>query len=100
MVAVGAAVSTVNVRVAVPLLPARSVTRTSNVWLPSASPPDVNVVVHATSAALSTWHVIVDGAPAVVKVKVGVASLVGPLGPVEMFAVGATVSTVNDRVAL
>src|SRR6185437_6971933 len=100
IVTVGATVSSENARLAVPTLPAASIARTSNSWAPSPSAAGVNDALHATQPVPSIAHCTCVGFPAVVNVKVGVASLVGPLGPPVIVTVGAPVSTVNARLAL
>ena len=73
--------------------------RTVNVWLPSTSgDAGVNGLVQDTGVAASIAQVNVAASVAV-KVKVGVLSPVVPVGPPVIVGVGATVSTVNDRVA-
>src|SRR5882672_7205435 len=78
IVTIGGIVSTENARDAVAELPAASVTRTSNVWFAFDSTAEVNGDVHAANAAVSMRHWVEVGAPAVVNVKVGVGSFVGP----------------------
>ena len=89
IVTVGPAVSTVKLRESLPWLPAASVTRTVNLCAPSASEAVVNGDVHAANAPSSTAHSITVGLPAVVNVKLGVLSLVGPFGPPVIVTVGA-----------
>ena len=90
----------VTAAVALPVLPAASPTRTSKLWAPSDSAAGVCevAVVHGAKPAVSTRHSIVVGAPAVVKVNVGVVSLLGEAGG-AIATVGATVSTVQARSA-
>ena len=78
----GGAVSTVKARLAglASALPAWSIARTSNVWAPSARAAIVSGELQAAKAPASTRHWKV--APgSLEKVKVGVASFVGPAGP-------------------
>jgi hypothetical protein len=100
IVTTGRTVSMENARLAVDELPAASLTRTSNWWFAFDSVPEVNGDVHAANAAASMRHWIVVGEPAVVNVKVGVASLVGPVGPPVIVTVGACVSTTHVELAL
>ena len=58
-------------------LPAGSIARTSNVWLPSVSTPVVNGEVQVANAAPSTRHWNVEPASVAVNVNVGVLSLPG-----------------------
>ena len=87
--------STENRRTAAsPRLPARSIIRTRNVWLPSVTPLNVFGEVHAVnSAALSSAHSnVAPGSP--LKVNRGDDVLTGPLGPdVTVGAGGGPVST-------
>jgi hypothetical protein len=100
MLTVGGAISIVMPRVAEAVLPAASVTVTVKVYAPSASAVGVYEVVHAPDC-VPIAHVVVDGDPPVVKVNVGVLSLVTvPTGGAVMETVGATVSTENERVAV
>src|ERR687895_580307 len=100
MVVCGAAVSTVIVRLAglVSVLPAASVARTSNVCAPPENAPVVCGEVQAAKAAASTRHW--KPAPASLEnPKVGVESLVSPVGPESIVVCGAAVSTANARLA-
>src|SRR5918992_5132135 len=99
IVVCGAAVSTVNARLAAaPVLPAASVARTSNVCAPSDNAPVVCGEVQAAKAAASTRHWKL--APASLeKPNVGVESPVRPVGPESIVVCGAAVSTVIARLA-
>ena len=94
-------VSTVNARLAgvASVLPAASVARTSKVCAPRLNAPVVNGDVHGANAAASTRHSNVEPASVAVNEKLGVVSLVTPLGPAVIVVSGAVVSTVNDRLA-
>jgi hypothetical protein len=95
-VTVGGVVSTRNgAVVADPALPAASVATTVIVCVPSATVEAVNGEVHAASAPASTRHWIVCGAPAVVKVAVGVASFDEADGSAVNVTVGGAVSIAN-----
>ena len=102
----GAAVSTVNVRVAgvASTLPAASVARTENVYVPSASGPSVRgevqlAYVPVAAPGPSSLHSNVEPASVEVNVNDGDAPLVVPVGPPVIVVSGAAVSTVNVRVA-
>ena len=99
IVVCGAAVSTVNARDAGvgSTFPAGSVARTSKVWAPSVSDPVVSGVEHEPQAPPSTRHSKVEPAWSAEKPNVGVASLVGPEGPLSIAVSGAAVSTVKLR---
>ena len=99
IVVFGAAVSTVKLRDAgvASTLPAGSVARTSNVWAPSASDAVVSGVAHEPQAPPSTRHSNVEPASSAEKANVGVASFVGPEGPLSIVVCGAAVSTVKLR---
>jgi len=99
IVTTGLTVSTENARVALPVLPAASVTRTSNTCAPSASATVVAGDVHVVNVPVSTRHAVAMGEPAVVNVKLGVVTLVAPVGPPVIVTVGATVSVVHVNVA-
>ena len=93
----GSSVSTVKLRVSVFWLPAVSLTRTVNVCEPSGRALELNGDVQAANAAASTWQAMVDGAPVVVNVKMGVLTFVGPLGPDVIVTVGPVVTTLKVR---
>ena len=95
----GAAVSTVKLREAGvgSTFPAGSVARTSKVWAPSASDAVVSGVEHEPQAPPSTRHSNVEPAWSAENANVGVASLVGPDGPLSIVVCGAAVSTVKLR---
>ncbi len=100
IVVCGAVVSTVKLRVAgeASLLPAVSVARTSKVWGPWLRTAVVWVPdpEQGAKAAASIRHSkVAPGSSFEEKVKVGVVSLVGPLGPVSIVVCGAVVSTVK-----
>ena len=99
IVVCGAAVSTVKLREAgvASTFPARSVARTSNVCAPSASDPVVSGVEHEPHAPPSTRHSNVEPASSAENANVGVASFVGPDGPLSIVVSGAAVSTVKLR---
>src|ERR671914_763962 len=95
IVACGAAVSTVNARLAAPpVLPAASVARTSNVYAPSDNAPVVCGELQAANAAASTRHWKLTPA-SLENPNVGVESLVSPVSPDAIVACGATLSTVQ-----
>jgi len=101
IVTVGPIVLTVNERVALDEFPAASVTTTSNTCAPSGRfVVGANGEVQATSGLLSKWHMIVAGAPAVLNANGGFCTFVGPLGPLVIVTVGATVSTRIVRLSL
>jgi len=78
IVTVGAAVSIVHVKLALPTLPAVSVDWTVKVWLPSARPVNDVGDAHVANAPLSSLHV---SAPSeAVNVNVAFAELLGLLG--------------------
>jgi hypothetical protein len=87
-------VSTVNVDVAglASVLPAPSVARTENVWLPSASVLAVYGLVQLVQLPLSIRHANVEPDSVEVNAKAGVASLVVPLGLELMLVSGGVVS--------
>ena len=96
----GASVSTENARLAgvSSTLPAASVARTSKVCAPSVSAAVVRGEPHVANAAASTRHSKL--APASLEnAKVGVESLVSPLGPASTVVSGGVVSTVQACVA-
>ena len=70
-------------------LPAGSVARTSKVCAPSASDAVVSGVEHEPHAPPSTRHSNVEPAWSAENANVGVASLVGPDGPLSMVVCGA-----------
>jgi hypothetical protein len=70
------------------------VARTSKVCVPSARAAVVNGVVQAVNAPASTRHWKVDPDSEEMNVKVGVVSLVVPVGPPVMVVCGSTVSMV------
>src|SRR5262245_63786825 len=80
------------------MLPAVSVARTVNVWLPSASPVNVLGDAHAANAPVSSLHVIAPSET--VNVNVADALFDGLFGAPVIVTAGGTVSTENDRVAL
>ena len=92
IVTVGASVSTLKSRVAVSVFPAKSDARTLKVQSPSASVSAVWVVSEVQGPKFSTpWsteHSTVV-APLGAKPKVGLESLVGPVGPLLIVTVGA-----------
>ena len=93
----GATVSTVNDRDRTALsFPGASIALTKKVWVPFASgEPRVNGEGHGMNAWASKRHWKVEPASFEAKEKVGVASLVGPLGPEVMVASGGVVSAVK-----
>ena len=95
----GAAVSTVKLRDAgvASTLPAVSVARTSNVCAPSASDAVVCGELQEAHAPASTRHSNVEPAWLDENANVGVASFVGPDGPLSIVVCGAAVSTVKLR---
>jgi hypothetical protein len=97
----GARVSTVNDRVAgvASVLPAVSIARTSKVWSPSASEESVSGDVQLVHAPPSTRHSNVEPPWSAENAKSGVASGVGPLGPLSIVVCGAVVSRVKEREA-
>jgi hypothetical protein len=95
----GATVSTVNEREAgvVSEPPAADIARTSNVWSPWLSAvAGVKGDVHAANARESNRHWKLTAPPEPVKVNVGVAFLIGPLGP-PVICVSSVAATTNDR---
>src|SRR3954454_22387110 len=74
------------------VLPAASVARTSNVWLPSASEAVVCGLVQALQLPASTRHWKVAGSLEL-NVNVGVGSFEGSAGPVASVVSGAVLST-------
>ena len=100
IVVAGGVVSTTMVRLAVvPRLPAVSVARTSKVCVPWLRGAVVCAEVQAVKAAESTRHSKVACSLAV-NAKVGVVSLVGPLGPFVIVVAGGVVSTTMVRLAV
>ncbi len=79
--------------------PAVSVARTSKVCAPSASDPVVSGVEQEPHAPPSTRHSKLEPAWLAENANVGVASLVGPEGPLSIVVFGAAVSTVKLREA-
>ena len=77
--------------------PAGSVARASKVWAPSASDAVVWAELQEPQAPASTRHSKLEPAWVDEKANVGVASFVGPDGPLSMVVFGAAVSTVNAR---
>jgi hypothetical protein len=99
IVVTGPTVSTVKARLAgAPVLPAASAARTSKVCAPSASVAVVWGDEQSASAAASTrhWKLVPS---ALENENVGVESLVSELGPASIEVTGASVSTVNARLA-
>ena len=98
---VSTAVSTVKSREAGvgSVLPAVSVARTSKVWAPSVSAAVVCGEVQAANASLSMRHLKVEPVSVESKEKVGVLSLVVPVGPPVIVVFGGAVSTVKSREA-
>src|SRR4051794_5306703 len=91
----GVVVSITKVRdAAVPVLPAESVARTWNVWLPPASVAAVNGESQSANASASTRHSNAASASDV-KLNVGVVSLPGLTGPPVIVVAGAAVSITN-----
>ena len=86
IVVCGAAVSTVKLREAgvASTFPTGSVARTSKVCAPSASEAVVMGVEHEAHAPASTRHSNVEPAWSAENANVGVASFVGPDGPLSM----------------
>ncbi|XSF08636.1 hypothetical protein VZP55_30365 [Myxococcus faecalis] len=101
MVVSGATVSTVHVRVAgVPsTLPALSRARTASVWLPWDRLLNVAGEVHAANVPPSRLHSKSAGVSVEVKANVALFEFVVPVGPEVMLVSGATVSTVQVRLA-
>src|SRR3954469_24910904 len=91
----GAVRSIVQVEVAgvASVLPAVSVARTSNVWLPSPSEAVVCGVVQAAQVPPSTRHSNVEPASDELNANVGVASFDGSDGPEPSVVFGAVLST-------
>ncbi len=81
------------------VLPAVSVARTSNVWLPSAGAAVVCGLVHGAQRPPSTRHSKVDPPSLEWKVKVGVASLSSAGGAESIVVSGAVRSTTHVREA-
>ena len=104
IVVFGAVVSTVKLRLAGvgSGLPAASTARTSKVWAPSLSAEVVWVSPgpeQAAKASASTRHSKLAPASPEEKPKVGVVSVVRPLGPESIVVFGGVVSTVKLRLA-
>ena len=97
----GAVVSTVKLRIAgvASVFVAGSVARTLKRCAPSLSIALANGVVHGVYAPSSMRHSNVDAGSLEENENVAAATPVSPAGPVSMVVSGATVSTVNDRVA-
>jgi hypothetical protein len=97
IVTAGATVSTVKDRDRIRLsFPGASIALTEKVWGPSGSgEPRVNGEAHGPKAWASKRHWKVEPASFEVNLKVGVGSLVGPLGPDVMLAWGGVVSAVK-----
>jgi hypothetical protein len=100
----GAVVSTVQVEVAgvASTLPAASIARTSNLWLPSASELRLRGEMHAAQAPASVessrhWNEATPEPPASVpeKVKLAEAEALRAGGPESIEVFGAMVSTVH-----
>jgi hypothetical protein len=94
IVVLGGCVSTVNDGVAgdASVFPAASLARTDTLWAPSASAVVVHGLVHAAQTAESTRHSNVEPASLEVNAKLGVLSLVVPVGPEVIVVSGAVVS--------
>jgi hypothetical protein len=101
MVVSGAAVSTVQVKVAgvASTLPAGSVARTLNVCEPLASPAYGFGLVQVVNPPLSSSHSKVEPGSLAVKEKLAEVLAVGSLGEAVMVVFGAPVSTVHVNVA-
>src|SRR5215207_6366536 len=105
MVVSGAAVSTVNERVAgePSTLPAPSVARTENVYEPFIvvvyACGEVQAAYVPAPAGVSSLHSNVEPASLAVNVNDGAVPDVVPVGPPVIVVSGAAVSTVNERVA-
>jgi hypothetical protein len=99
-VTVGGVVSTVQVCVAVPVLPAGSVAVTVKVWLPAATVLLKLPLLQAVAAALSSLQSKVEPDLLEVKAKLAVVLLVGFAGLVVSVTVGGVVSTVQVWVAV
>ena len=98
----GATVSTVQVRVAsvASALPAASVARTRKVWAPWARPVSVRGEVQASQAPSSSLHSkVASGVGRAENASVAVVDATVPVGPESIVVSGATVSTVQVRVA-
>ena len=93
----GATVSTVHVWAAglASTLPAASVARTENVWLPSERRPIVSGLEHVAQAPASTRHSNVEPGSLAENSKVGASSLDGSAGTSSSVVFGAAVSTVQ-----
>src|SRR5438874_692198 len=98
IVTVGAVVSIVHVKLALPMLPAVSVERTVNVWFPSARLVNVLGDAHATNAPASTLHWIVPSLT--VNANVALLELLGLAGVLVIVTVGGAVSTDHENVLL
>src|SRR4051812_25860799 len=95
MVVSGAVVSTVNERVAGvgSALRLPSIACTARVWGPSGSGAVVSGEVQGASATPSMLHWKVEGCSDESKVKVGVLSVMGPLGPERKLVLGGAQSS-------
>src|ERR671934_2817108 len=80
-------------------LPAASVARTSNVWLPSASAAVVCGLEHGAQLPASTRHSNVEPLSLELNPNVGVASLSSAGGCESMLVSGAVRSTVQVKLA-
>jgi hypothetical protein len=80
-------------------LPAASMARAENVWLPCESPVNVAGSLHAVKAAPSSEHWNVTPVSGDERSKVAVVEFTLPPGPETMLVSGATVSTVHPREA-
>jgi hypothetical protein len=81
------------------VLPAWSVARTSNVWLPSPSALVVSGLVQLFQPPPSTRHSNVDPGSLALNANVGVVSLVGFVGPLSIVVFGAVRSIVQVKLA-
>src|SRR6185369_6876479 len=98
IVVFGAVRSTVHVWLAgvASVLPAVSVARTWNVWLPAVSTGEIDSgLVHAVQLPPSTRHSKLEPPSEELKVKVGVASFDGSAGLESMVVFGAVRSIVQ-----
>src|SRR5665647_499330 len=98
IVTVGAIVSTVNVRLSVAVLSARSRTRTVKVCMPCVRVDVLNGDVHGANEPPSIRQSIVF-APDVVNVNIGESLFVSPVGPPVIVTLGPTVSTLKFRMS-